>query len=622
MIVSWSNLKEVVAKLSAPGRRSVDCEATGLRVHHQDHLFSIIIGDAGEEYYFDFNNYAATSCEVDEETLLSRDLIPLLKPIFDQPLTTWDLMNAKYDMHLLAREGIFIQGTIHCVRSGALLEYNEHFSYSLDAISERLVDVLGEKKSDAVDKYITEHKLSEKISVPGKAKRETLKFFNRVPAQIIRPYGCADARITRKVGIYQEGVIDEQSKATPAGLPTVRQVLENERRFTKTAFRMERNGVRIDREFCVRAAQRELERSRELAATFKRETGREYLASSKLFADIFASDRERWENTKKGNPSFKSKIIERFENPVAKTVVAIRSSKANADFLNGFLWHADKDDFVHPNLNQDGAGHGRTSSSEPNFQNLKKKHDDFEDDDEEAGEIEPLVVRRAIIPPPGLILVAMDMDQMEYKFLMDRAEEMEIIHKIRVEGLDVHTATAQMAGGLNRDDAKRVNFGLIYGQGLDLLAYNLKVTRQEAARIKYAVLGALPMVAQYQKNITKTAEARGYIRNWLGRRCYFPDKRFAYRALNYAVAGGCADVMKKGMNELDDFLMERKSKLVWNVHDENWFYMHPDEMHLLPELQNIMQTAYPYKHLPLTCGIKWSTKSLADMEKWNGTQAA
>ncbi len=224
-------------------------------------------------------------------------------------------------------------------------------------------------------------------------------------------------------------------------------------------------------------------------------------------------------------------------------------------------------------------------------------------------------MRGAIIPPPGLILVAIDQDQMEYKFLMDRAEEKEIIRKILEEGLDVHAATAQMAGGLSRDDAKRVNFGLIYGEGLDLLAEKLNVPRQEAARIKSMVLGALPNVDRYQFLITRTAQARGYVRNWYGRRCYFPDKRFAYRALNHVVAGGCADIMKIGMNQLDDFLLDRKSKLVWNVHDENWFYMHPDEMHLVPEIKSIMERAYPHKHLPLTCSVKWSTKSLADLEK-------
>jgi DNA polymerase-1 len=602
MIVTWSNFKEIVAKLSLPGERSVDTETTGLRVHHEDRLFSIIFTDDEDSYYFNFQKYA----DVDEESTLDRSLLALLKPVFGNPLSRWFAHKANFDQHVLAREGLFIAGEIHCTKAVALLEYNEHQSYDLAACAERI----GEKKDDAVEDYIAKHKLYTKIAVRGKAKKVVRKHFDLVPFSLIAPYGCTDARVTKRLGHHQKEFIRKLSDETPAGLPKLDQVFANEKRLTKTIFRMEQRGLRADLSFCARAADFEQSRMASATSEFTKLTGKEFKNSPKLFQEVFADQHEKWIKTETGAWSFDKEVIASFDSPVAKQVQTLRDAKAKADFYYGFIYHADKNGFIHPTLNQDGAGHGRTSSSDPNMQNLKK-------DKEKAVADEEFVVRRAIIPPDGKILFSLDHDQMEYRFLMDRADEMGIIRLIREEGMDPHTATGKNAG-VDRDDAKRVNFGLIYGQGLDLLAANLKVSKARAREIREAVLGGMPNVEQYMYGIMDTAANRGYIFNWLGRRCYFPEPRFAYRALNYAVAGGCADVMKVGMNRIDDFLEGRKSSLIWNVHDENLLAMDPSELHLLPEIREIMETAYPHKHIKLTAGISYSEKSWADLDDWRG----
>ncbi len=615
MNVTWDNFKGVMAKLSSPGERGVDCETSGLRLHHGDRLFSLIITDADETYYFNFNKYPDSE-GVSDELVLAKELIPLLKPVFENPQSRWYGHKANFDQHALAAEGILIGGEIHCTKAIALVEYNAHGKgrYSLEDCAERI----GEKKDDTVGAYIKEHKLTSKVTIPGKERVETVKHFDRVPFRLIVPYACADAQIARRLGKSQEASIDAQSQKLPATLPSIKNVFENEKRLTKTVFRMERQGLKVDLQYSQEAANYHRDRIVQATEEFLKLTGKPYSASPKLFAEVFADQKEKWAYTELGNPSFESETIEGFDSPVARAVVELRQAKSKCDFFNGFTYHADKNGYIHSTLNQDGAAHGRFSSSDPNLQNLSNS-------DEDGGKIsEAYPVRRAFIPDEGFFLVSIDKKQMEYRLLLDVAGEMDLIAKIRDEGLDVHTAVSdegtRRGAKLDRDMAKRVNFGLIYGQGDGLLAQNLKVSKAKAREIREIVLGVMPKVAQYNYQIQDTAARRGWIFNWFGRRCHFPDKNFAYRALNYAIAGGCADIMKIGLNRIDEFQEVRKtqSKLLWNVHDENIFKVRYGEEWVIEEYVRLMETSYPHRFLPQECSVSWSAKSLADLEDWSG----
>ncbi len=599
-LVAWEDFKEVCSLLTRTGIYGLDSETTGLRPFHGDRLFSLIIATDERPYYFNFGKYA----NLPEEYVLERGLLALLKPALANPASLWNLHSAKFDMHMLANEGLEIGGTIHCTQAAGLLEYNQHQKYSLDACLRRI----GMEKDDAVAAYLKAHPaLTTKIAVAGKKQRVTLKNYAGIPIEIIAPYGCSDATGTRTLGAYQVEAIGKLDAELPPALPRIATVLENERRLTKTIFRMERHGLRVDRDFCVRAAAFEQARSEAAEAEFKALTGKIYSASPKLWADVFAPHKEQWQYTDKGNPSFESEIIESFDSPVAASVLTLRNAKAKSDFYTGFLYHADANDRIHPKLNQDGTVHGRGSSSEPNMQNCSK---------EKAEGGSEFTVRRAVIPSEGFFLTPLDYRQAELRLLLDLAGEMELIERIKTEGLDVHQAIAT-AAGIDRDMAKTVNFGLIYGQGLGLLAKSLKVNRTRAVEIRELVLGAMPKVAAYNAGVMATARKRGWVFNYFGRRCHFPDHNFAYTALNHVIAGGCADFVKVGMNRIDDYLQGRKSRMIWNVHDENLIEVAYGEEFVVPEIKHIMETSYAHRHLPMEVEVLWSPKSWAkaDLKK-------
>ncbi len=613
-VVGRSTFDGVVDLLAASPRLSVDTETTGLRPYHGDRLFSIIIGyGAGERtegFYFNFQPYEGLAAE----WVLGVNHLRRLAKLFSDPSKLWYAHNAKFDLAMLANEGIFVEGTVHCTRALARVEYNEYLTYSLDACAARI----GLQKDDTVERYIDENGLLAKVEIPGKRKGRTDKFYHRVPFDIIAPYGQRDAEITYCLGRHQEEAIEKIVAEAPCGtLPPLQNIVRNERRLTATTFRLERVGLLIDRPYCVRAAQYEADRAERAVASFKRATGRDFKASSKLFEEVFSSERERWEYTEKGNPSFEGDILKKFENPAAKLILEYRDAKSKTDFYNGFLYHADANGIVHPNLSPDGAATGRYSSSEPNFQNLTS-----EEDEETLGQ--EFVVRRAIIPRPGYVFIMPDFDQMEYRMMLDYAAAMvggvtPLIQKV-LGGHDVHEATrltvAEYGVNITRGLAKNGNFAVLYGSGLDTLAATIKGTREAARQLKDAIFKGSPEMQMFIREVMKTAEKRRYIINWAGRRSYFPDKNFAYKAPNYLIQGGCADVVKFAMNRVDEYLLEKKSRMILTVHDELPIEVHESELAEVPKrVKEIMESIYPSKYLPLTAGMEWSNKSLADKVK-------
>lgn len=600
MIVTRSNFREIVNRIEGAPKRALDTETTGLRPHHGSRLFSIIIAISPTDvFYFNFQAYPG----LPPEQVLTPFHLQQLQACLDQPDVLWYMHNAKFDLAMLSREGLQVKGTIHCTKAMARIEYNEWLTYSLADCAERI----GLKKDDAVEKYIKQHDLWEWEDIPGKKQRKKNLHYDRVPFDIITPYAETDATVCYRLGDSQEAsfarIAASQTQLTPRAQQ--RNIIENERALTSVVFRMEQRGVLVDRAYTERAGKYEADRAEKALSEFKRETGRDFVASPKLFAEVFADEKDKWAYTELGNPSFDADVFKSFTHPAAAHVLAFRDAKSKCDFYAGFLYHSDHHGILHPNFNPDGTRTGRFSSSDPNFQNLTA---------EEGLEAQEFLVRRAIIPRPGFIFLMPDYDQMEYRMMLDYAEERELIAKIK-GGLDVHTATAEMMG-VSRKEAKTINFMLLYGGGAQKLATALGISLDAAKALKAKYFSVLPGVMRFINEVQAAVNTRGYIRNWAGRRCYYPNLEFAYTAPNTLIQGGTADVNKFGLVAIDKYLASMRSKLVLTIHDENPIEAHEDEAEIVAKtVKQIMESVYPYKHLPLTVGMEYSRKSLGDKVK-------
>lgn len=603
MLVTRTNVMECLLDIANQTYLSLDTETTGLYPFHGDKFFSIIVGTKDEEYYFNYNQYPGLPTDL---LLLDRHY---LKDILLDPTKYWFMHKLNYDCPILLADDLEVAGAYHCTKVIERVRYNEFNSYSLEECGERIKV----PKDMKVAKYIKEKNLYSYKYVNEKRIKQPR--YDLVPFEMISNYGMKDARVTFDLGVYQLEKIKAraQIQSSKQNLDkTIVSCMENEVTLQKTLLKMQVNGARVDKDFCQKAIEHLGTGMLEAKDKFTSITGRDFIMSGKVFAEIFADQKENWSYTEKGNPSFDANALKKLSGPVIDVLFEYKKAKADIDFYKNFIIYADDAGFLHTDLNAGGTRTGRFASSNPNLQNLTKpSKEDL---------VNEFVVRRAIIPREGCFLAMLDYDQLEYRMMLDYAGAGGLIKKV-LGGLDVHTATAESAG-CTREEAKTVNFLTLYGGGIKKLAGALGVSESKAKSIQQRIFDSAPQIKHFIRNVITRAESAGFISNWLGRINYFPKKNLAYKAPNTLIQGGAGDVVKVAMNNIDKYFTDNKLKalMILNIHDELVFDIPFSEADIVEDLKQIMQDAYPHSHLPLTVGIDFSKKSLADKQPWRGIE--
>ena len=141
-VVTRADFEAVLTHLATHSFLDLDTETTGLRPHHGDKLFSIVIGTDLEQYYFNFNPGTL------EETILGNcHTARMQEVLFANPSLEWTLFNAKFDMHMLAQSHCTLMGPIHDCRAVNRVVYNDYKKKDLNAS----VAPLGFTKDDRVE---------------------------------------------------------------------------------------------------------------------------------------------------------------------------------------------------------------------------------------------------------------------------------------------------------------------------------------------------------------------------------------------------------------------------------------------------------------------------------------
>ena len=220
------------------------------------------------------------------------------------------------------------------------------------------------------------------------------------------------------------------------------------------------------------------------------------------------------------------------------------------------------------------AATGRLSTTSPNLQAIPIRT--------ELGR----EIRSAFVAEPGFKLVSADYSQVELRILAQVSGEPKLKESFE-RGEDIHTTTAAEVLGkdpatLTKDErniAKMVNFGIIYGISAFGLSENLEIPRDEAQAYIDAYLARFPHVQDFIQRTIEQAARDGYVTTMLGRRRPVPEIRASSRqtrslgerlAVNSVMQGTAADVIKKAMVAIHDRLRDegRAAKLVLQVHDE------------------------------------------------------
>ena len=550
---------------------SIDTETTGLEEH--DRLFCVTISTDRHQFY------------------ITRENLGGLRDVFADPNKLWFMQNAKFDMRMLANEGYPLQGRVTDITVMARLVRNDHLVYSLESQAVRF----GEKKLDLVKKEIVEKKLYDirprRIGPPDKVPR-----YDWVNQGLLKVYACVDASLTYKMAQKYKSEFSEIDG-------NHWRVWNNENELTKVCFNMERRGMCIDVNY-TRAgyAFQELQSAR-LKKDFKAQTGLDFVDSAKLFEPIFTNLGEQIQRTAKGNPSFTGDVLEKYRHPLAELVLEIRSSEKTittyyTNFINMYVTHKDLPEHcgvIHPSMWQAGTKTGRFSYSDPNLQQLTKDEDSKDE----------YVVRGCFVPRPGKAFLAIDFSQQEYRLMLAYANETALIKAV-MDGADVHQATADLLG-INRQQAKTLNFAILYGAGVEKISKMLKCSVADARRFKLLYFMKLPKVEQFIDEVIRKGRSRGFVHNWFGRRLY-TTREHAYALPNHIIQSSGADVIKLSMNRIGP-----DAPMVLQVHDELIFEVDPSEVEEKAKLyKGIMESAFPAKNgMTLTTEATYSTKSLA-----------
>src|SRR3990170_4787772 len=255
---------------------------------------------------------------------------------------------------------------------------------------------------------------------------------------------------------------------------------------------------------------------------------------------------------------------------------------------------------LHTTFNQAVAATGRLSTSNPNLQAIPIRTDLGRE------------IRSAFVAEPGARLVSADYSQVELRILAHVSGEPKL-REAFAAGEDIHAATAAEVLGKDpatltkaeRNVAKMVNFGIIYGISAFGLSENLEIPRDEAQEYIDAYLARFPHVQDFIARTIEQATRDGYVTSLLGRRRPVPEIRTSSRqtralgerlAVNFVMQGSNADIIKVAMVRIHRRLRDegRNARLVLQVHDELLLEAPDPEVSAVKELvRQEMCGAYP-----------------------------
>ena len=307
------------------------------------------------------------------------------------------------------------------------------------------------------------------------------------------------------------------------------------------------------------------------------------------------------------------KLVE--EHPVIEKLLEYRQlMKLNSTYVEGMKVYVNpKTKRIHSFFHQTITATGRISSTEPNLQNIPTRF--------ELGK----QLRKVFKPAENCIYIDADYSQIELRVLAHISNDEHMIQAFK-NGEDIHKQAASKVFNIpidevtkeQRNSAKAVNFGIVYGISDFGLGEQLHISRKQAKQYIDQYLELYSGIKQFMTNIVEEAKEKGYVETEFKRRRYIPElksnnymvRQFGQRAaMNTPIQGTAADIMKIAMiNVLKEIkLRNLKSKIVLQVHDEMMIEAPIDEAEEIKEiLKNKMENATQLK-VPLIAEISEAT---------------
>ena len=402
-----------------------------------------------------------------------------------------------------------------------------------------------------------------------------------------------------------------------------KEIYELEKMLVPIINNMEETGIKIDKKYFAELLQ---EISKDLNCTengIYKSLGKKLNINSPqqlseaLFTDLKLSTKGL-KKTPGGVVSTAAPQLEKLENahPVIKELLKYRElQKLYSTYIKPLPEMADSKDRIHTSFDSLGTSTGRISSKDPNLQNIPIRG--------EWG----FKIRKGFIAEEGFKFVAFDYSQMELRVAAHVSGDAKM-QEFFVEEKDIHAMTAAEVFGINegevtsdmRNRAKALNFGVLYGMGVNGFAKSAEISRDDAQIFIDNYFGRFPKILEYLEKTKEFARNNGYVSTIFGRKRYIPEinssnpglrSQAERMAINHPIQGTAADIIKKAMVEITNNQqpMTNDIRLLLQIHDELLFEIKDDIIkNIMTPIKNIMENIYTLRAPLRVCvaqGSSW-----------------
>jgi len=595
-------LAELARRLERAGRFSFDTETTS-----QEAMRARLVGLSfalapGEAYYVPVGHVG------DARQLPLALVLDRLRPLLEGEGVEKVGHNAKYDMVVLAQEGVWVRGLAFDTMIAAFLvgeggggSYRPgEGALGLKWLASRLLGV----------------EMTEITQLIGKRGKGQLSMAE-VPVEAAAKYACADADMALRLKEALAPVLREK------GMEKL--FYEIEMPLVPVLARMECNGVAVDVGVLREMSQVLAEEIRRVEEEIFRLVGHRFNVGSphQLSQVLFEELRlPKTRKLKSGVYSTDAQSLEelRGAHPVVDLIFEYREltklKSTYVDALPGLV--NPRTGRIHSDFNQTGAATGRISSSNPNLQNIPVRT-------ELGAQIRRAFIARDVGPDPYLL--AADYSQIELRVMAHLSRDPALVEAF-LRDEDIHASTAAQVFGVPLDQvtpimrrrAKVFNFGVLYGLSDWGLSVRERIPREEAAEFIRRYFEKYPGVRRYIEDTVQRTRELGYAETIFGRRRYLPEinspnhnvRQAAERAaINMPVQGTAADIMKLAMTRVQAEMERRglRSLMILQVHDELIFECPAQELEevraiVLEVMPSVAQLCVPLK-VDVKIGKSW-----------------
>jgi DNA polymerase-1 len=551
LVATAKEWKALLAQLKKQTRISIDFETTGVDALTAKPVGLSFCFKRDEAFFVLFDIHVSGKSE-----LAAGDVLADLKPILENPKVAKIGQNIKYEMMVLKAHGIELEG---CAFDTMVASYLVNPSKSNHNLGDLAAEHLDER-------------LVQIESLIGTGKKQ----ITMAEADLDRlyQYGCQDSDVVWRLAEVLEPKIREsemEDLLSKIEMPLIRVLCD-----------MESAGIALNVKFLNELSAR-LEEEIEVLVKkiYKLADGEFNVNSTKQLGEILFEKLKLplSRKTKTGYTTDADALSELapFHELPALMLDYRELAKLKSTYVDPMPDMRNPNDHrIHSSFNQTVTATGRLSSSDPNLQNIPIRT-------EEGRE-----VRKAFVAPKGSVLLSADYSQIELRILAHMSADPNLVRAF-AEGQDVHAYTASLVFGVDladvtpqmRDQAKTVNFGVLYGMGPFGLAKSLKISQEAARDFIKSYFERYPKIKEFMDETLESARKKGFVETLLKRRRYIPDisskemrvRQFAERtAINAPVQGTASDLIKIAMVSIHKRLAREASAtspvMLLQVHDE------------------------------------------------------